>query len=341
MYIKGFALQGVVGLSDFRAGDLERLARLRGSIAERCAVRMALGLALSAFDPQDAVRFFEHHGVGVQALETKIGLSDEFVFENPGQVRGIVDALSSRVVSTTLLLELDPPQFALLRELAFKDPVLTEAFGPSLLTMELKVGWVFTKDLSVGSCTINALRLGQLEVPTSSEAFKALRPLLRGMAHRGLVARSSRDVSAQLIDADRSADPSKRLAMSQIRAALARAPFSLGTLQIVEEGEKRWLALGEALVPVDFFGPAAWEVLALLCEVYLDPCEVLITERPGLMLERATQVERWLKGLLELSGGPLEQVVILTRGQGLPIRVPEEVAANQGGRHSMTQFPRR
>lgn len=340
MYIKGFALQGVVGLSDFRAGDLERLARLRGSIGERSAVRMALGLALSAFDPQDAVRFFAHHGVGVQALETKIGLSDEFVFENPGQVRGIVDAQSTRVVSTTLLLELDPPQFAMLRELAFKDPVLTEAFGPSLLTMELKVGWVFTKDLSVGSCTINGLRLGQLDVPTSSEAFKALRPLLRGMSHRGLVARPARDVSAQLIEADRSADPAKRLAMTQIRAALARAPFSLGSLQIVEEGEKSWLALGDALVPVDFFGPAAWETLALLCEVYLDPSEILITERPGLMLERAPQVERWLKALLEAPGGPLEQVMLLTRGQGLPIRVSDQVAANQGGR-SMTRFPRR
>ena len=137
-----------------------------------------------------------------------------------------------------------------------------------------------------------------------------------------------------------SADPAKRQAMAQIRAALLRAPFSLGTLQIVEEGEKSWLALGDALVPVDFFGPAAWETLALLCEVYLDPCEILITERPGLMLERAPQVERWLKGLLEAPGGPLEQVMLLTRGQGLPIRVSDQVAANQGGR-SMTRFPRR
>ncbi|MFT5584622.1 MAG: hypothetical protein ACI9VR_002207 [Cognaticolwellia sp.] len=337
MYIKGFALQGVVGLPSFRVGDLERLARLRGSVSERCSVRMALGLALSAFDPQDAVRFFGEHGVGVQALESKTGLSDEFVFENPGRLRGIVDAESARVVSATLLLELDPPQFAMLRELAFKDPVLTEAFGPSLLTLELKVGWVFTRDLSVGSCAINGLRLGQLDVPTSSAAFKALRPLLRGMAHRGIVARSARDVSAQLLAADRSSDPIHRLAMEQIRAALVRAPFSLGTLQIVEEGEASWLALGKELVPVDAMGPGVWEVLALLCEVYLDPCEVLIIERPGLMLERAPQVERWLKGLLELAGGPLEQVLLLSRSQGHPIQSSETVAVPR----SMTRFPQR
>ena len=335
MYIKGFSLQGVVGLPRFQVDDMERVARLRGSVSERCSVRMALGLALSAFDPQDAVRFFAEHGLGVQALESKTGLSDEFVFENPGRVRGIVDAESARVVSTTLLLELDPPQFAMLRELAFKDPVLTEAFGPSLLTLELKVGWVFTRDLSVGSCAINGLRLGQLDVPTSSEAFKALRPLLRGMAHRGVVARSARDVTAQLLMADRSADPVKRLAMEQIRMALLRAPFSLGRLQLVEEGEASWLALGEDLVPVNAVGPGAWEVLALLCEVYLDPCEILITERPGLMLERAGQVERWLKGLLELDGGPLEQVLLLSRSQGQPIRVVETVS----GRRTVARFP--
>jgi hypothetical protein len=179
--------------------------------------------------------------------------------------------------------------------------------------------------------------LGQLDVPTSSEAFKALRPLLRGMAHRGLVARSARDVSAQLRAADRSSDPVKRSAMEQIRAALVRAPFSLGKLQFVEEGEASWLALGDELLPVDAMGPGAWEALALLCEVYLDPCEVLITERPGLMLERAPQVERWLKGLLEQAGGPLEQVLLLSRSQGHPIQALEKVAE----RSSMTRFPQR
>lgn len=337
MYIKGFALQGLVGLPQYKATGLDRLDRFRGTPEQRSALRMGLGLGLSAFDPQDAVDFFQHWGVAAQALETKTGLSDEFVFENPGRLQGLVDPLASRVVTCTLLLELDPPQFAMLRELAFKDPVLTEAFGPALLTLEIKVGWVFTKDLSVGSCTLNGLRLGQLQVPTSSEAFKALRPLLRGMAHRGRVARSARDVSAQLLAADRSAQAADRRAMDRIREALSRPPFNLGRLQIVEEGEARWLALGDALVPVDQLGPGAWEALALLVEVYLDPSEVLISERPGLLMERAAQVERWLKALLEEPGGPLEQVLLLSKSLGEPIEGDKQEPA----RRTMTAFPKR
>lgn len=337
MHIKGFALQGLVGLPAFAAAGLDRLDRFRGTPEQRTALRLGLGLGLSAFEPQDAVDFFAHWGVAAQALETKTGLSDEFVFENPGRLQGVVDPMASRVVTSTLLLELDPPQFAMLRELAFKDPVLTEAFGPALLTLELKVGWVFTKDLSVGSCTLNGLRLGQLQVPTSSEAFKALRPLLRGMAHRSRVARSVRDVSAQLIAADRSANAADRQAMDRIQEALSRPPFSLGRLQIVEEGEASWLALGDALVPVDQLGPAAMEALALLVEVYLDPSEILITERPGLLMERAAQIERWLKALLDAPGGPLEQVLILSKSSGEPIQCTQK----EPGRRTMTAFPKR
>ena len=53
------------------------------------------------------------------------------------------------------------------------------------------------------------------------------------------------------------------------------------------------------------------------------------------MLERASQVERWLKGLLDLDGGPLEQVMLLSRSQGEPIRVLETVS----GRRTVARFP--
>lgn len=314
MVIVGIRVSKVLGLARCELQGLPRLARMSGPLEQRASLRSAFTLAMGALG--EARPLLE--SAGLKTLSVAEAPESEHHFAEPARLRGWVDP-QERTVQVDLQVELDPPQFGLLRELAFKDPVLAEAMGPQLLRLELRCGWAFTRDLSIGDASVLGLRLGELDISPSTEAFKVLAPLLKGMQGRVRIHNTWDHPLEMLAAATRSPDPSTREDLESLQRALCASPFNLGRVSVIDGEQGSWLALGPTLRPVQDLGPAAQAAVSLLCAIYLDPAEILVLDHPGLLLESGPAVMRWLERLLEAPGGPLEQLIVLSRRGGVPI----------------------
>ena len=299
MVVVGIGIHGLAGLAEVRAEGLGRVVRVGGPVAALDAFRLALDLAFSAFTPQSTRGAFERLGCPAEG-------DDELTLTRPERVRPLV---ADQQVKIRLHLELDPPQFGRLRELAVRDPDLVDALADPHLAVTL--GWAFTNDFEVVSCSRMGVELGGVRLDAAEHTW--LPGFLSSLDGRGGVHRPLALDVDRIAAAERSPKPADRVSLAALRRDLARAPLAIGELHVVEVGE-RWLALGDDLVPLA--ATSQTQAVALAAAVHLSGAEILAFERPSALCERPRAVRNWLEAQSTRAGSPLEQVFVL--GEGAP-----------------------
>lgn len=308
MVVTGIGIHGLSGLAEVRASRLGRVVRVGGPARARAAFRTALDLAFAAFSPASTEAAFLRLGTPVEV--TGEGLPDEIHIQRPERIRPLLDPAAERTIRVRLELELDPPQFGRLRELAVRDPDLVDALGGARLSLTL--GWVFTKDLTVASASRMAIELGGVRLDPQEHLW--LPGFLASLAGRGVV-RGPLELDVDAVaSAERSAEPSDREALANLRQALERAPLSVGALHVVEAGEQRWLAVGPDLTPLDALGPSRVQAVALAATVFLSGAELVALEAPTALTERPRATRNWLVAQSTRPASPLEQLFLIGDG---------------------------
>ncbi|MCP4809470.1 MAG: hypothetical protein GY884_29390, partial [Proteobacteria bacterium] len=299
--------QGLAGLAEVRATDLGRVVRVGGPPVAVYAFQRALRLAFSAFSAQATESAMSE--VFGECKAPGEGLPDEVQVEWTGCAARILDPAAERRVRIRLDLELDPPQFGRLRELAVRDPDLVDALSQA--TMSVTLGWVFTKDFSVCSVSHTAVQLGGVRLDAHEHPW--LPGFLASLTNRGLVVPPLAQHHRYAFAAHTSPSPQVRAGVAAMHSALRRRPFSLGELHPVE-AEKSWWALGPELLPIG--GAAHKQAISLVSAVHVSGAEILVLERPTALCERPRAVNNWLVAQATEEASPLEQVFIL--GEGTP-----------------------
>lgn len=314
MYIRSIAVSGLAGVERFQADDLGRLVRVAGPPRARTALADALTLALCPFSVADINAGAEALGWGEVEIEAEWKdrpVADAVIIPRPHAVLRMVAPPARRgqpfQVRVDLKLTMDPPQLEALRQAAIREPRLAPALVGGT-PLEMSVGWLFTRDGVVGTPSLLGARLGDVVV-RPGELPDWFTPLLRGLQGRVLRRRPGDMNLDALAEADRSADPKRRAAVRAMSADLARAPFRLGHLSLIQlEDETIEVAFDDELVPLRALGPEASEAVGLVSAVHLHPCEVLALESPLALASNRGSWLRWLTRQVEAEGSPLEQL---------------------------------
>lgn len=310
MLIRAIGLHGFNGLPAFRAEIPGRLVNVGGSPQAVGALVDALTLAFGAFSEADAAVAWQRLGFH-EAEISGDPIPDCVVLTQPALARTLVDPDGDRTLRVELEIELDPPQFRLVRQHALRDPELSLALGEHAARLQITLGWAFTADFEVASCGVLAMKLGEL-APRPGEPCPWRDDLLRSLGGRGQVRGPMEHEIDRFALADRAPEISQRRAMRQACEALQTPPFSLGELQVVElEGGERWLAVGDSLTPLRVLGPGAIEAVSLVQWVFLDSAEILVL-RVG---AQDPAHRAWLAAQVESTPSPLEQI-FLFGGEG-------------------------
>ncbi|MCB9765289.1 MAG: hypothetical protein H6739_36280 [Alphaproteobacteria bacterium] len=308
MWIRGVSVEGFAALPRFEATELERVVRVGGDPAACGALYQALLLGLSAFSAVDLRGAFARLGFGADVQVEGDGLPDAVILGVPERARAWLAPSGDRSLKVSLEIALDPPQFGVVQQHALREPGLATALGEDAASLLLTAGFAFTRDLSVISCALFSIRLGDVE-PRPGEKSPWKDALLTGLAGR-VCARDPLELDPlAFAAAERSPDPDARAAVAKARAALSGAPFSLGAPQVVDPGDGAvWLAIGDDLQPLTALGPEAVDAAGLCQSVFCDPGEILLIRNPGALAADPEAVRAWLAGQVETAGGPLEQV---------------------------------
>jgi hypothetical protein len=288
MYVTGLRIGGLRGAENFEVSGLDRvveLARGPAGVASADALTMVFATLPNR----------EKDGRGLQAAATRLGLCEradqaEVVVEAGAPVQvsvpsaaGVYALLQAehRQVTITVDLSLDPPLFGRLRGLAVRDPRLVTALGAGA-TLSVKVGWLFTQDLTAASVSVLGIAVGDTTFPVQgSEKPSWLDGLLTDLGSRFLRVASDESVasvSARLHTAAMHVDPDRRSRYRSAQAALGAAPFKLGEIELVARGSGIEAAFGPQLLRPRQFGRHGEASLRLAEAVYLQAPDVLVVE---------------------------------------------------------------
>lgn len=259
---------------------------------------MALGVAPSA----DAVERLDEELLPVQ------------VHVQGGDAGALIDPDRSRTARIKASFELDPPLFGQLRQHAVRDPRLVNALSEA--TLSLTIGWMWTTDATTTSIGLLALAVGGTGFPATGSDRPAWIPDLLhvvGERIRRVPALSEVALAARLHEASLSPDPEIRRRLERVRLAMARAPFSLGALELVRLGEQIRPCFGDRLLRARQLGPAAVSALNLATTVLLDQPDILLAEAPAAHLDKDA-VSEWLREQVDGEAPVLEQVLTAVGG---------------------------
>ena len=329
MYLTGIRVQGLRGADGYAATALDRVVELapgpegvavadaltlfaaslpvrRGEGAEATAVRRALA-TLGLATATDAEVLVEG-GFPVQAT-----------LASGAPVPALLPVGAGRQVTVHADISLDPPLFGRLRGHAVRDPRLVSALGEGA-HLSIKVGWLFSTDLSAVSISINGVAVGDTAFPVvGSERPAWLTELLAEVGHRFARVGWSEPVelaAGRLVEAALSVDPDRRSRFRSSAEALSRPPFVLGELALVRLGERVEPCFGPGLLRARQFGPAGAEALRLVDAVFLEAPDVLVVEAPGCAQRDPGAVRTWLADHARGEGATLEQVFLVPGGAG-------------------------
>lgn len=234
---------------------------------------------------------------------------EQVVDLDPVGVDALLDPESGRRVILTARVTLDPPLFGQLREESMRDPKMLAALGedPSVL---VRVGWLFTQDLTAVSIGILEVRVAKTAFPTGrserplwmDRLLKSIGARLGGMGGE----RTESDLAERLLAASLSPDPGVRHGYARLADCMVHPPFGLGRLELLRGKTGAAAAFGEGLVRARQLGPRALRALRL-AEAALIRCpDVLVVEDSA-----AAPWSDWLVGLTTGEEATLEQVWIL------------------------------
>jgi hypothetical protein len=304
MYVTRLEIEGLRSAEHRTVESSDRTVSV-GAGAEGGAVFDALDLfagALSPRDPRAVVRRLGWDGdgldvVGDDAEPEIVGLS--------GAAVGASLAEGTRSVTIQAEIELDPPLYARLRDVA-RDPRVLLALGQRR-AIAVKAGWLFNKDRSAAHPSVLAFRIGDVAFDTVGKE----RPAWLGDICSDIGARFARTdptdtssvVATRLLAAWVSPDAAQRSGYLRLSAAVERAPFEVPSLGVVRHGERLEIAFGKDLTPARMFGRQALDAVRW--------CEALFVRRPDVLaIEEpiGEAVATWLTSVVEGPDAPIEQV---------------------------------
>lgn len=304
MWARRIEVRGLVGADAWSADDLGRVVDLPAA-PRGTAIGDALGLLAATLRPDSLAERAPDLDLP-PAIEVHAGGGPLEQVAWGGPVAPGWLGPDARI-GVELGLELDPPAWTALREHALRDPRLAGALadGP---TIEVKIGWLFTRDRSVAGAALHGFRVGRTPLPVSAAERGAwLAPLLADVGRRiGRVRWGEDGLGERLLTASLSPDPEVRRRFDELVAMFAEAPFGWGALALVRRGGAVGIAFGRELVPLRQHGPDAGGLVALAEAMWLDAPDVLVVDRalpPG--------VRAWLRARIDADGAPIEQVLLV------------------------------
>ena len=251
---------------------------------------------------------------GFEVLEED-GFPVQVSLDNATNVRSLLTESAQRRVTVFVHMALDPPLFGRLRGFAARDPRLVTALGQQP-TLGVKIGWLFTRDHSVASLAIHEVMVGESSFSVN-ERPPWMAPLLQEVGRRFARvswADDAASLSGRFHKASLSPDPKVRQRFRAASRALANEPFRLGELEIVATGNGVEACLGEELMRIRQFGPAAMEALRLVEAVHLVAPDVLVVEAPGMACPNTQKIQEWLSANTSGPEATLEQVFFVPGG---------------------------
>lgn len=319
MLVTGVRVAGLRDADGYVKADIESRVDLPSG-PQGIAVADALDLFAAGLCTDRVPGVLDRLGVAsteVEVLEED-GLPVQASWSSGLGVRTLLAGDAARRITVWVEVAPDPPLFGQLRELAVREPRLVAALGNSP-RIGIKVGWLFTKDLTTASIAVLELKVGDLGFPAvGPERPKWAPRVLKQLGERfGRVRRrSSTELAGVLLDASLSADPRRRDAFRRASDALADAPFNFGALQLVRAEDALWACFGPDLRRARQYGPSAEEALQLVVAAYLDAPDVLVVEAPGALQPDSDEVVEWLVARTQGNDATLEQVFFAAGGAG-------------------------
>lgn len=244
------------------------------------------------------------------------GFLEQVVGLDAAAVASLLHDARERKAFVAVSLALDPVLYGRLREESLRDPRVVTALGQDP-TLGLKVGWLFTRDLTAGSVTVLDVRVGDLSFPVNSSERPAwMSGLLREVGSRfarPVCDEPHEQLAHRLLDAMLSPRPERRAAWQRLSAACREAPFGFGALQLVQtptrargagEGGAA-VAFGDELTPLRRYGPDAARRLRVAAAALLDAPDVLILDEP-----LDASLRDWVVSCTTGPDATLEQVVL-------------------------------
>ena len=321
MLLRQIRVEGLRRLPELTTGLLDRVVTVRGDGPVTTAFVDGLELFFAAFS-EDALRSTLEHLRVVEPgeeVEIDVGLTlEEARWESSDGARALVHPEADRTIRIGLTFELDPPQYAILREHAVRDPFLVKALaaGPEV---SVQVGYLFNRSFDSARVGPLSMTMAGQRVPVVGKEVPAwvyalfqnlggrfLRVPFLGRAH-GL----ERRIAKRWLDAQISADQSSYARATTLSTVLSEAPFSLSRARPVRwNGKRAMVVAGSEGVPIGRLGGAAVESVLLAGSVGITGAEILVAEAPGLLMENRKAVLKWLARQATEAGAPLEQVFL-------------------------------
>ena len=311
MRIQRLQLSGLKDAHELNLPDLGSLVQLPPA-PQGMAVAdglMLWGMALDATRVKAALT-----RAGMAGPELKIhldsrGFPEQLTGLDPVSIEGLLHPDASRKMLFTARLALDPPLFGRLRDESLRDPRMLGALAEDP-TVSVKVGWLFTKDLTAASVGVLDVRVAKTAFPTGrSERHKWMDGLLTAIGERvggvGAVDDAA-SVCARVLEATLSSDLDLRNRAARMQSAFAEGPFNLGALQLVRAGEGVVAGFGPELRRVRQLGPRATRALRIVEAALVQAPDVLVVED-----DAAWTWRHWLEALTEGDDATLEQVFVL------------------------------
>ncbi len=320
MFVTGIHVQGLRGAEDFDASDLDRVVRLPVG-PPGIAVADALSLLVASLDARRTPAILVSLGLARDVDRVELLVEDGFPIQvtlpDSSGVPALLPPGGGRHVTVSVDVELDPPMFGRLRQLAVRDPRLVTALGDGA-RVTIKVGWLFTTDLTAASISVLGIAVGETPFPViGSEKAVWLPGLLSDIAQRFQrvgTDESADRVAQRLLEACLSPDPDRRERFRRLAQTLEGPPFQLGRLELVRFKDKVEACFGAGLLRARQFGPSAVDALRLVEAVILESPDVLIVEAPGAAQAHPAAVRGWLDEQASGEKALMEQVIVVPGG---------------------------
>ncbi len=309
--ITGLAAAPAVNLS------VDRYVQFSGPPRVRTGVADAITLAFAAWDRVLLDRLLRSWGC-VDPVITGDPLPEAAQWSGAPGLSALIEHPGEALLTISLTLALDPPQFGRLRKEAVRDPRLVEALGEGA-HLVVRIGARFSPAFDALALDPLAFIVGDAAFPISgTERPTWMTPFLRGLGGR-----SARGPAPAAIWAERAASwrGADLTSLRRGLAALHGPPFHLGEVVSLPDGlavvvERSHAPGGQVertLVPVTLYGETMRIAVGLAGTVHLSGADVVIVDDPP------AGWETWFAEQAEAEGSPVEQVLVFAATGGRPL----------------------
>lgn len=311
MLVTAADVQGFLDLPRFRTAELGRVVTVRGPGPATTALGDALELFFAAFRADALTRLLRRWGaLGPDESAEILGapLPEQATWTDKVAARWV--AGEHRSLSVTLVLELDPVQYGVLRGLAAREPRMVTALSRAA-SARITVGGLFATSFDALAITVQSVHIGGESFPcTPGQRPPWMSDFLQGLGER--FARHEPAEVATLPERALGAEISWDRHAAWRRWQETLAPV-LGTVRAARGPGGRPVLLADDQ-PLRRLGHAALSRAALAADACLTGADILWAETE----------EDWVEAATEGEGSALEQVWRVCREGTIEVRATHE-----------------